>query len=163
VAEHRFVRLPDVREASDMGRAFRGLPPTYIPLRNAMFYSAAAAFAEETGAGAVFGGHNRDDLGVFPDAGPEFFGQLEKAFRAGSAALRSSRFRILRPLESKTKVQVIRLASRLGVPLELTWSCHREGRAPCWRCEGCRGRTEAFRRAAVPDPLRQGPWPEKVS
>ena len=133
--------------------SFRGLPATYIPLRNAVFYSLAASVAEETGAAYIIGGHNRDDLRVFPDTGPAFFGSLEAALRAGSGALKERRLRILRPLEALTKPEVIGLASSLGVPLGATWSCHLDGRKHCWRCAGCLSRVAAFAKAGVADPL----------
>jgi 7-cyano-7-deazaguanine synthase len=53
------------------------------------------------------------------------------------------------------KVQVVSLAYKLGVPLEMTWSCHREGSEHCWRCEGCLGRRRTFVEAGVADPLLQ--------
>jgi 7-cyano-7-deazaguanine synthase len=150
------VRLPDLREASDIrGSSFPGLPPTYIPLRNAVFYSLAASYAEEVRADYIVGGHNRDDLKVFRDVAPGFFSSLERAFWAGSKILDKRKTRILRPLSSKGKPDVIRLAFSLGVPLGLTWSCHRDGEAHCWRCEGCLGRTRSFERAGIPDPLKK--------
>ncbi len=152
----RVVRLPDLREAGDIGGSgFPGLPPTYIPMRNAVFYSLAASYAEEVRADCIVGGHNRDDLKVFRDVSPAFFSGLERAIWTGSKILERKRTRILRPLRSKSKPQVIRLASSLGVPLELTWSCHRDGGRHCWRCDGCRARAGAFERAGVADPLKQ--------
>jgi 7-cyano-7-deazaguanine synthase len=158
VAEHRIVRLPDLREASEIGgRVLVGHPPTYIPLRNAVFYSAAASFAEEIGAGIIVGGHNKDDLKVFRDTRPGFFGHLQRALRAGSGGGPGAKVRILRPLEGKSKVDVVKTAARIGVPLGMTWSCHGEGSTHCWECEGCLSRIEAFERAGVPDPLRPVP------
>ena len=150
------LRLPDLREAGDIrGSRFPGLPPSYIPLRNAVFYSLAASYAEEVRADCIVGGHNKDDLKVFRDVSPSFFSNLEEALWAGSRLLKQRRTRILRPLGSRSKPDVIRLASSLGVPLELTWSCHRDGAAHCWRCEGCRGRARSFEMAGVPDPLKR--------
>jgi len=154
VEEHRFARLPDLREANDIGVRFGALPATYIPMRNAVFYSLAASYAEEVGVDYVVGGHNKDDLKVFRDTGTNFFGLMEGALRAGSEILSKKRMRILRPLQSRTKSQVIRQAASLGVPFELTWSCHSSGTEHCWKCEGCLGRISAFERARVVDPLR---------
>lgn len=154
VLEHRFVRLPDLKEAGDIkGAKFKGLPPTYIPLRNGIFYSFAASYAEETGASEIVGGHNRDDRGVFEDVSTAFFSALEEALWAGYPALRRSRTRITRPLGRKSKAQVIRLAADIGVPLGLTWSCHRDGDEHCWRCDGCISRRRSFDKAEVSDPL----------
>lgn len=164
VAEHRLVRLPDLKEASDIeGVKFEGLPPTYIPLRNAVFYSLAASYAEEVGADVIVGGHNKDDLKTFRDASSSFFTGLERVLREGSKVLEVKRTRILRPLRAHTKPQVIRLASSIGVPLELTWSCHSGGTKHCWRCDGCLGRADSFRRAGVPDPLGMQGAAEKIS
>ncbi len=154
VREHRFVRLPDLREAADItGASFEGLPPTYIPLRNSVFYSFAASYAEEVRASAIVGGHNRDDTAVFADVNGAFFAALEKAFRAGSPILRMGRLRIVRPLTQIRKPEVVRLASSMGVPFELTWSCHRDGKAHCWECAGCLSRRASFDEAGVEDPL----------
>ena len=162
VVEHRFVRLPDLREAADIpGFRLGALPPTYVPLRNSIFYAFAASMAEETGAAVIVGGHNRDDAKVFDDVGSDFFTAQQAAFRAASPVLRRNRVRIVRPLRLKTKVEVVALASRLGVPLELTWSCHRDGKQHCGRCPGCVSRREAFAMAGVADPL--APSREKIS
>jgi 7-cyano-7-deazaguanine synthase len=157
VAEHRFVSMPQLRELSDMKRQGRlaGLPRTYIPMKNATYYSLAAAFAEETGSSFIVGGHNSDDLRFFEDTSDEFFAHLQKAIRAGSARLRERRVRIWRPLREMPKVKVVALAYRLGVPLEMTWSCHMEGSEHCWKCDGCIARKRSFAEAGVTDPLSQ--------
>ena len=156
VEEHRLVRLPDIREAGALRASrLRGMPPTYIPLRNSIFYSIAAGVAEEIGASRIIGGHNRDDLNVFRDTGREFFGKLQGALWAASPRLGKDRIRLVRPLQRLSKPEVIRRAAKIRVPLELTWSCHRDGMAHCWRCKGCASRTEAFKRAGVPDPLKR--------
>jgi len=154
VKEHRFVRLPDLKEAGDIrGVKFGGLPSTYIHLRNSIFYSFAASYAEETRASLIVGGHNKDDMMVFDDAGAKFFEALERALWAGSSILRRNRTHIFRPLSRRSKVQVVKLAASMGVPLELTWSCHRAGKEHCWRCDGCLSRRESFDRAGLSDPL----------
>ena len=47
-------------------------------MKNATYYSLAAAFAEETGSSCIVGGHNSDDLRFFEDTSDEFFAQLQK-------------------------------------------------------------------------------------
>ena len=155
VAEHRIVRLPDLKEAADIpGFMPRGLPPTYIPLRNSIFYAFAASYAEETGAGSIVGGHNGDDSRVFADVSQDFFSSLQRAFWNGSRTLRKNRLRIVRPLERLGKPEVIRLGASIEVPLELTWSCHRDLKKHCWECDGCLSRRRCFKEAGVEDPLR---------
>jgi len=155
VLEHRIVRLPDVREAGDIkeSKQLRDVPPTYIPMKNAIYYSLAAAFAEERGSHLLIGGHNGEDRNLFADTSEEFFASLQKALLAGSPRLKSHGLEILRPLRDMGKAEVITLAKEIGVPLELTWSCYKAGSSHCWRCDGCRKREAAFRAAGVPDPL----------
>ncbi len=162
-AEHRVVRLPDMLEAAEIeGAVFPGKPGTYIPMRNSIFYGLAAAYAEEKRADSIVGGHNRDDLSVYEDAGDEFFDGLQKSFLAGSRILRKCGTIIERPLSRKTKPQVVRYAVRLGVPLELTWSCHRDGAYHCWRCPGCLARAASFAEAGVRDPLGSSPQDSRL-
>ena len=154
VLEHRIVRLPDLKEVTDIpGFRPSGLPPTYIPLRNSIFYGFAASYAEETGAESIVGGHNRDDLAVFADVSPEFFSSLQRAFWNGSRILWKNRLKIVRPLKRLRKPAVIRLGASLGVPFELTWSCHRDSEKHCWRCDGCVSRVRCFKEAGIADPL----------
>jgi 7-cyano-7-deazaguanine synthase len=157
VREHKVIRLPDMREARDIpGFDLRGLPPTYVPLRNSIFYSFAASYAEEVSAASIVGGHNKEDEKIFEDAGPEFFDSLQTALWTSSPVLRKNRMQILRPLKKLDKADIVRLSALRGVPLELTWSCHRSGNQHCWKCEGCLSRRRAFVKAGVKDPLWLG-------
>jgi 7-cyano-7-deazaguanine synthase len=78
----------------------------------------------------------------FPDATPEFFDAMGTAMSLGLA--RS--LKIVAPLSTMHKEDVIRLGRHLGVPLELTLSCMnpQDGDAPCGRCSKCRERDVAF-------------------
>ena len=155
VLEHRFFPVPELREVGDMAerRGLAGLPSAYIPMKNAIYYSVAAAFAEEAGASRIMGGHNLDDTRVYDDTSDQFFRDLQRTLRSGSERLRSRRLSIWRPLRGLDKASVVSLGSRLGVPFELTWSCHMEGVEHCGKCLGCLQRKNAFREAGVADPL----------
>ncbi len=115
----------------------------YVPARNLVFHGIAFSIAEERGARAVVAGHNRSDAGIFEDARPAFFRRLERL---------NGGVRIVLPLERRSDAEVIALGLRLGAPLELTWSCYRDGARPCRRCSACRGRIESFRLSGSEDP-----------
>jgi 7-cyano-7-deazaguanine synthase len=157
VLEHRFMRLPDLREAEDItgstDLSSGKVPATYLPMKNAVYYSLAAAFAEEKGSDRIIGGHNADDKLLFEDTSEEFFASLQTTLLTASPRLRRRGLRISRPLKDMSKTEVVALAAKIRVPLELTWSCYRTGQEHCWVCEGCRLRIEAFRAAGVEDPL----------
>lgn len=156
VLDHRFIAVPQLREAGDIdgSSSLSGLPRTYIPNRNMIFYSLAASYAEEVGSNYIIGGHNAEDARLFADTRPEFFKNFQLTLWSASKILREKRTTILRPLQYMTKSEVVAKASELGVPLEMTWSCHRVGTKPCWKCDGCRGRISAFAEAGVEDPIR---------
>jgi 7-cyano-7-deazaguanine synthase len=157
VLEHRFVRIPELRDAEDItgskALSKKAVPPTYIPMKNAIYYSLAAAYAEEKGSDCIIGGQNGDDRRLFEDTSDEFFASLQRTISASSPRLRKKGLKVLRPLKDKSKSEVVALASGMGVPLELTWSCDRSGEEHCWKCDGCRRRMEAFAAAGVKDPL----------
>lgn len=137
------IAVPFLRESHDPAR-----PRGYIPARNLVFYSIALARAEASGAGAVAGGHTRDDASRFPDAGRSFFLNLESLAASGGYP----RVRILTPLARLDKAGAVRLGLGLGVPLRLTWSCYGRGPRPCGKCPACRERSAAFERCGVKDP-----------
>jgi len=115
----------------------------YAPARNLVFHAIALAIAEERKAGAVVAGHNASDAAAFADARPAYFRRVE---RLGKGV------RILLPFARLTDAQVILEGRQRGVPLDLTWSCYRDGTRPCRRCGACRGRIESFNQLGLEDP-----------
>jgi 7-cyano-7-deazaguanine synthase len=115
----------------------------YAPARNLVLHAIALSVAEDRGAAAVVAGHNRSDASHFDDARPSYFRRIESL---------GNGVRILLPFARYTDAEVIALGARMGVPLELTWSCYRDGPRPCRRCSACRGRIESFRQVGMEDP-----------
>jgi 7-cyano-7-deazaguanine synthase len=115
----------------------------YVPARNLVFHAIALSVAEDLGAEAVVAGHNLSDAAHFEDARTSYFRRVESLGRG---------IRIVLPFARYTDADVIALGARLGVPLELTWSCYRDGARPCRRCSACRGRIESFRQSGMEDP-----------
>ncbi|MEE9164410.1 MAG: 7-cyano-7-deazaguanine synthase [Thermoplasmata archaeon] len=147
------MELEDLRENGLDNLSLRDAPGAYVPARNLIFYATAAHYGEILGAQWLVGGHNGADGEIFPDATPEFFGGLNRLLKMGLLATSKSHLQIVNPLESRTKADVLRLGQELGVPFEVTWSCHYDRAAPCGTCASCRERGEAFQRLGTEDPL----------
>lgn len=95
-----------------------------------------AVLAGRLGFERVYLGVVRDDLQAFPELG----GYLER-LRAYLEPLGVS---LLTPLAGMSKVEVVRDALRLGVPVDLTWSCVRGSQEPCGECTPCQTRKVAL-------------------
>ncbi|MBN1677774.1 MAG: 7-cyano-7-deazaguanine synthase QueC [Candidatus Thermoplasmatota archaeon] len=145
------MEIPQGRTRNEMSS---GIPSTYVPSRNTVFLSIAASIAESAGAEAVFIAANSVDFSGYPDCTPEFLEAFQKVLDVGTKAGKEGRgIRIEAPILLMSKSQIIREAVRLGVPLELTWSCYRGGAKACGRCDSCLLRLEGFSKAGIDDPL----------
>ena len=120
-------------------------PEGYIPQRNLIFYSIAAYFAEIYGCKWIIGGHILDDVSIFSDTKPSFFKSLEKQIKGSKHEHDLTEIKLLFPLVNMNKVEVIKLAKELKVPLEITWSCYQDIEKPCGKCKSCQKREEAFK------------------
>ena len=63
-------------ESSPLFNHKENIPPNYIPSRNLIFYSIAFWWAETVGIETIVGGHNKNDINLFPDSDKKFFQQL---------------------------------------------------------------------------------------
>ncbi len=130
------------------------IPSTYVPGRNIIFLSFALSFAEAIKAEAIFIGANAVDFSGYPDCRPEFYHAFRRVISAGTkAGVEKKRIKIETPLINKTKAQIIKLGSYLGVPFELTWSCYQGAKMPCGKCDSCYYRAKGFMEAKRRDPL----------
>ena len=121
---------------------------TVVPNRNAVLLSVAAGICASRGLGRVVIAVHAGDHAVYPDCRPEFITALSAATRLGCGVT------IDAPFSHYTKTDIAVLAGRLGVPLELTWSCYEGGELHCGRCGTCVERAEAIHAAGLLDPTR---------
>ncbi len=130
------------------------IPATYVPARNILFLSYALAYAEKIGAEAIFIGVNAVDYSGYPDCRPEFIEAFQKAANIGTKAGIERGVRILTPLISMKKSEIITLGTKLGVDYSLTHSCYDpdDNGASCGACDSCLIRRRGFIEAGVPDP-----------
>jgi 7-cyano-7-deazaguanine synthase len=156
VKEHLSVYLPLFKDIENRYRP----PPShtissaYLPARNIVFYGVAAAYAETLGASRIVFGSNADDAKELPDATLGFIRLMNELIKAGTRAGTEGAFiEIVNPLLMYSKTDVLKLAIKLKVPLQLTWSCYENAKTPCGKCRGCRMRSEAFSALGVTDPL----------
>lgn len=117
------------------------IPVTYVPARNTIFLSFATSFAEAIGAKTILYGANAIDYSGYPDCRPQFVKAFQEVIKAGT---KNNKITVKAPLLKLTKAQIIKLAMKLGVPLEKTWSCYKGGNKPCGVCDSCKLRAKGF-------------------
>ena len=130
---------------------FSDLPSTYVPFRNGVFLSIAAALAEKERCDAIFIGVVQEDSSGYPDCSAGFIGAFERALELGTS--RDFHPRIKTPLVHLSKAQIVSLALEIGVPLELTWSCYEREDAACGLCDSCLLRLKGFAGACAKDKI----------
>jgi 7-cyano-7-deazaguanine synthase len=128
-----------------------GIPVTYVPFRNGIFLSIAAAIAEKERAEVIFIGVVEEDSSGYPDCREEFILNIQNAINSGTKP--ETKITIKTPLIHLKKEDIVKKAIEVGVPLELTWSCYKEEEKACGVCDSCRLRLKGFEKAGVKDPI----------
>ncbi|MCD6501252.1 7-cyano-7-deazaguanine synthase QueC [bacterium] len=129
-----------------------GIPNTYVPFRNGIFISLAAAWAETVGAEAIYLGAMQEDGPGYPDTTAEFIEAAEAAINLGRRP--ESACRIVAPIIHMTKAEVVKLGAEMLVPFGMTWSCYTNEDVACGVCQSCKMRRQAFEEAGIKDPIR---------
>ncbi|WP_419763848.1 MAG: 7-cyano-7-deazaguanine synthase QueC [Arcobacter sp.] len=128
-----------------------GVPITYVPFRNGIFLSIAAAVAEKENAEAMYIGVVEEDSSGYPDCTDSFINQIKNAINEGTRE--STHINIKTPLVKLHKNEIVKKALGLNVPLGLTWSCYKEEDEACGVCDSCRLRLNGFEQANSKDPI----------
>ena len=131
-----------------------GVPFTYVPFRNGIFLSLAAAFAESREIFNMVTGFNLIDTPDYPDTTTAFTKKMQAAINQGtSAAITGKNFTIHTPLIGKSKKEILQMGFQLGVDYSYSVSCYRGDEIPCLRCPSCDIRLTAFKQLNKEDPL----------
>lgn len=128
-----------------------GVSVTYVPFRNGIFLSIAAAIAEKHQAQAIYIGVVEEDSSGYPDCRQGYIEAMEKAVNLGTRD--ETNIEIKMPLVALSKSQIVQKALELSVPLELTWSCYQSNDEACGVCDSCRLRLRGFEQAGAKDPI----------
>lgn len=121
------------------------IPITYVPGRNTVFIAIALSLAESKGAEAIYLGINAVDYSGYPDCRPEYLEAFQKlAALSSKVGVEGHAPKLIAPLVMDSKTDIVRRAKRLGVPIDLTWSCYQGGETPCGVCDSCRIRDKAI-------------------
>lgn len=132
-----------------------GLPSTFVPGRNLLFLTLAAALAYRRGIGTLVGGMCETDFSGYPDCRDQTLRALERAITLGM----DRPFELLTPLMWIDKADTWRMALDLGgealveLIVEQTHTCYLGERGPrhpwgrgCGHCPACELRARGYER-----------------
>ena len=129
--------------------AQRRQPPTYVPHRNLLLLSLAAAYAETQGMRDLYYGAQTQDAYGYWDCTAEFVARLNAVL----ALNRGAAVRVHAPFAGWRKARELTLGLEWGIDYGMTWSCYRGGERPCGECPACVERAGAFAELGRTDPL----------
>ena len=141
---------PDIDVNNDTD-ADTGLPNTFVPGRNLIFLTYAAAFAYRRGIQNLVTGVAQTDYSGYPDCREETIIALQHALRLGMEC----DVTIHTPLMHLSKKETVGLVSDLGgLPaMAHTHTCYNGEQPPCGHCPACVLRAKGFAEAGIVDPL----------
>lgn len=130
----------------------------YVPFRNGLFLSYAAALAIQFGCDYIVYGAHSDDSNVlvktengtevkcqaYPDCTAQFIEAMAEAVSQGTGGT----VHLVAPLYNLTKSEVAQLGVSLGMSkddFKLTWSCYEGGEKECGTCGTCRDKIKALK------------------
>lgn len=137
------------------------IPVTYVPGRNTIFLSYAAAWADALWQKErnvyIYTGVNALDYSGYPDCRLDYIRHYEEMINLGTRiGSQGGRIKIVAPLIHKTKEEIINTGDSLKVDYSLTISCYEPndyGHA-CGNCDSCQLRAVGFEKTNVPDPTK---------
>ncbi|MCI5752164.1 MAG: 7-cyano-7-deazaguanine synthase QueC [Oscillospiraceae bacterium] len=147
---HSDKAVPEESYAEQLEKSDGKPVSTYVPFRNGLFLSAAAAIAISKDCGIIMYGAHADDAAgnAYPDCSEVFKNAMNEAIWEGSG----HQVRVEAPFVNHTKAEVVKKGLELKAPYELTWSCYEGHDKPCGVCGTCRDRAAAFAANGVSDP-----------
>lgn len=137
---------------SDSHPSLEDVPASFVPGRNLVMFTLAAAFAMKVGADGILSGVCQRDYSGYPDCREETLRPLQQSIQQG---MEFPGFRIVAPLLNRTKAETWHLAYRAKVIQEViknTHTCYQGDRDTfhewgfgCGECPACEIRRDGFR------------------
>lgn len=127
------------------------LPTSFVPGRNLIFLSYAAAYTYHRKIPNIVIGVNQEDYSGYPDCRKPFIDSMGEAIMFGV----DLDIELLTPLMALKKMQIVELAREVGALEALAFShtCYEGQYPPCGECPACKLRAKGFKEAGIQDPL----------
>ncbi len=145
--EHKVIKLDWLAEITNTALVSDEAVPTgskledfatasklvWVPNRNGLFLNIAGCYADSNDYDYILIGANREEAQVFSDNTQEFIDSVNKEFEFSTQKAP----KVIAPLINYVKNDIVMLALKHQIPLELTMSCYQGGDKHCGICESC--------------------------
>ena len=145
--EHRVIKLDWLKDITTTSLVAESSVPTgneldnpetsaksvWVPNRNGLFLNIAGSFADSYGYDYILLGANKEEAQTFSDNTQEFIDAVNKEFEFSTQI----KPKVVAPLINYNKNDIVMLALKNKLPLELTMSCYQGVERHCGICESC--------------------------
>lgn len=128
------------------------VPSSYVPFRNANILAIAASWAETIGAGVIAIGAVEEDSSGYPDCREVFYDAFQRVLDLGTRP--ETDIKLLTPVITMSKEEIVRTGIRHKAPFHLTWSCYKREDLACGECDSCALRLRGFAMAGEKDEIK---------
>ena len=144
--KHKIIELDWLKEITKTALVSSNAVPTenlntkssaesvWVPNRNALFLNIAGCYCDSFGYKYIIYGANRDEAKTFPDNTEIFRNEITTLFKSSTLV----KPEVYAPLINYSKDDIVKIAVKDSVPLELVWSCYESGSKHCGECESCK-------------------------
>lgn len=145
--EHKVIKLDWLKQITHTSLVSEDSVPTgkalekpedsaksvWVPNRNGLFLNIAGSFADSEDYDYILIGANKEEAQTFPDNTAEFINAINKEFEYST----QKKPKVCAPLINYIKNDIVMLALKHNIPLDLTRSCYQGGEKHCGICESC--------------------------
>lgn len=133
ITKTSLVSNEEVPAGDELKSPEKSAKAVWVPNRNGLFLNIAGAYADSYGYKYILIGANKEEAQTFPDNTADFINSVNEEFKYSTL----EKPEIIAPLINYNKNDIVMLALKNKLPLELTMSCYNGGDKHCGICESC--------------------------
>ncbi|MGN0030650.1 MAG: 7-cyano-7-deazaguanine synthase QueC [Candidatus Gastranaerophilaceae bacterium] len=133
ITQTSLVAQKDIPTGNSLNNPENSAKSVWVPNRNGLFLNIAGSFADSYGYNFILIGANEEEGQTFPDNTKEFIEAVNKEFEYSTL----NKVKVTAPLINSNKNDIVMLALKHNIPLELVMSCYQDTEGHCGICESC--------------------------